>query len=813
MSTQTINFITWNVNGLRQNRQQKFQELQNADVVFLQETHIGVGDENIIQNYEDKWYFYYTQYNSSSKGTAILVRKTLDFKHISDEKDHCGAYVVLKCKLGGQLYTLVSVYNHETDTKTLDSLSRYLQSMTTGLLVIGGDFNTILNPFIDKKWNTNKMTKNRNHRKLLLFLERFVTSLQLVDVWRRKNPIKQDYTYYIKDTPVSRLDYFFVPEECMWRVRSCKIRDTKITDHQPVCLETNVPADSFQEDPQIQASLQLLNLKNDLLRDELFDEESLDTVSEVDIVTAVNSLQVSDTPRPDGIPVSFYKDKIQDIIPYIKMLYDRIQRGAFNCSERYFNESLKSPHDDNQHFFNVDYLIIATILARHLDDFLKPVSKGKLKDSATIMITYKTLCTQTMLPQFKDEIEEQNKSNSTLCQDFLTVENLLGDTEDFSAQKDNLLCQGCPLTPVLILSKLKCYALKLCKNLENYAIHVFKSSVIVCIPPEDLDKVNTMANRTNEEYDIQTLSKLHVSCIHKSSAVDCDEDEEKKCPESEMESEECEESDYESNGNEEKDKLMESGGRTAMYAVVTLQDSDEVMVAPSNWLSEDKKQCYWPPFKSKEKYLKAVMTGLEPSTGGKPWEKLAVLFHVEYGTYEQAKEKQAAMREKEQHFGEQRPPHNGQPRDAIAKMDKDKRRKETIGVFGKTGQGKSSLLNAILGLHYLLPSGCFGACTSVVTQVEANLTDSNYAAEIELISKEEWENEMSSTDNRTETVIERITALYGADADKKTLEELKNSDKYAEIDNFLSATKKTISHTKVRAKYIWSRHMTTVHTF
>ncbi len=70
------------------------------------------------------------------------------------------------------------------------------------------------------------------------------------------------------------------------------------------------------------------------------------------------------------------------------------------------------------------------------------------------------------------------------------------------------------------------------------------------------------------------------------------------------------------------------------------------------------------------------------------------------------------------------------------KMDKDNRRKETIGVFGKTGEGKSSLLNAILGLDYLLPSGCFGACTSVVIQVEANQTDSNYTAEIELISKE-----------------------------------------------------------------------------
>ncbi len=69
--------------------------------------------------------------------------------------------------------------------------------------------------------------------------------------------------------------------------------------------------------------------------------------------------------------------------------------------------------------------------------------------------------------------------------------------------------------------------------------------------------------------------------------------------------------------------------------------------------------------------------------------------------------------------------------------EKSSRKKATIGIFGTSGQGKSSLLNAILGKQDLLPSDCYGeACTAVVTQVEANLTDSNYIAEIELISKE-----------------------------------------------------------------------------
>uniref|UniRef100_A0A673IKL1 Nuclear GTPase SLIP-GC-like n=1 Tax=Sinocyclocheilus rhinocerous TaxID=307959 RepID=A0A673IKL1_9TELE len=150
-------------------------------------------------------------------------------------------------------------------------------------------------------------------------------------------------------------------------------------------------------------------------------------------------------------------------------------------------------------------------------------------------------------------------------------------------------------------------------------------------------------------------------------------------------------------------------------------------------------------------------------------------------------------------------------RDAISKMDNIcDNKKITIGVFGKSGQGKSSLLNAILGKRNLLPSSCFGACTSVVTQVQANLKDSNYIAEIELFSKEEWEKELNDLfrvlldenedrDEDLETKVEKITALYGADADKKTLEELKKDDKYAEIENVLSGSKKAISNSDVSA--------------
>ncbi|XP_073680065.1 uncharacterized protein [Garra rufa] len=82
-----------------------------------------------------------------------------------------------------------------------------------------------------------------------------------------------------------------------------------------------------------------------------------------------------------------------------------------------------------------------------------------------------------------------------------------------------------------------------------------------------------------------------------------------------------------------------------MYAVVTLQDSDEVMVVPLDWLSLDKKQCYWPPFKSTEKCMEAVQKIFKPETGGKPWEKLNISFHRDYVTFNKAKEGQKEIQE------------------------------------------------------------------------------------------------------------------------------------------------------------------------
>ncbi|XP_035382765.1 nuclear GTPase SLIP-GC-like [Electrophorus electricus] len=132
-------------------------------------------------------------------------------------------------------------------------------------------------------------------------------------------------------------------------------------------------------------------------------------------------------------------------------------------------------------------------------------------------------------------------------------------------------------------------------------------------------------------------------------------------------------------------------------------------------------------------------------------------------------------------------------RDKISKLSKDIKKKITIGVFGKTGDGKSSLINAILGEKFLLPSGSGSACTSVIIQVEANVKDSEYTAEIEFISEEEWKLEFKSLLSLSEpggetdkdelhAAKEKIRSLYGADSmNSEELKEKENSFKIGEL--------------------------------
>ncbi|TDH02908.1 hypothetical protein EPR50_G00157490 [Perca flavescens] len=155
----------------------------------------------------------------------------------------------------------------------------------------------------------------------------------------------------------------------------------------------------------------------------------------------------------------------------------------------------------------------------------------------------------------------------------------------------------------------------------------------------------------------------------------------------------------------------------------------------------------------------------------------------------------------------------------ILDLETDKR--ELIGVFGKTGAGKSSLINAVIGVKNLLPSGSVSACTSVMIKVEANKENQKYVADIEFITKEDWKDELWSLlnflrDNADQEnsqeeeedfhdTEEKLSALYGEEWKNKSPENLMDNKYFKEIPEFLDSKKKRLtceSAKELSAKFV-----------
>ncbi|XP_053298914.1 nuclear GTPase SLIP-GC isoform X2 [Pleuronectes platessa] len=125
------------------------------------------------------------------------------------------------------------------------------------------------------------------------------------------------------------------------------------------------------------------------------------------------------------------------------------------------------------------------------------------------------------------------------------------------------------------------------------------------------------------------------------------------------------------------------------------------------------------------------------------------------------------------------------------------RKRMLVGVFGRTGAGKSSLINAIVGEKNLLPSGSVCACTSVIFKVEANNDSKKYEAEIEFIKKEDWKEELwfyknLLDDDADDDAHKKMTALYREDWKSKSVEELMDKKYFRGIPEFLTGNKKTL---------------------
>lgn len=179
-----------NVRGLRQSRKrmQVFQWLldQNMHVYLLQETHL-------MQEQHSKWKTnwggecFFSGNDSNKEGVAILINPSCSLKVINSYNIVEGRILGVHLTVNETNYLIVNIYGPNKDSIDLFvSLETFLGNHKDKHVLLGGDFNTVLNVNTDKR-NGNQNTHLNCRKKLFDIIE----SEELTDIWRILNPEKK----------------------------------------------------------------------------------------------------------------------------------------------------------------------------------------------------------------------------------------------------------------------------------------------------------------------------------------------------------------------------------------------------------------------------------------------------------------------------------------------------------------------------------------------------------------------------------------------------------------------------------------------
>ena len=193
-----LNIVSLNVRGLRDYKKRKsiymYLKKKNADFVFLQETHCCTSSEN---QWRKEWggNILFSHGSNNSKGVAILIKPNANCKIDNVVCDTDGRYILVRMLIDNQYYYLLNTYFPNTEKDQiifLDHLCAKIDNVVDReQLIMGGDINIAIDPIMDRR---SKNKDSDDHKNSRIRLKRFLLKLNLVDIFRVKNPHLVKYT-------------------------------------------------------------------------------------------------------------------------------------------------------------------------------------------------------------------------------------------------------------------------------------------------------------------------------------------------------------------------------------------------------------------------------------------------------------------------------------------------------------------------------------------------------------------------------------------------------------------------------------------
>ena len=238
--------LSLNVRGLNDARKRRkiftWLHHQSADIIFLQETY-STPEVEIMWKNEWGGKLIFSHGTRHSRGVAICFKSKLNFDIKTVKTCNDGRFIYLDILIDDSPFKLLNLYapnRAKCQTNFLLQIKNLLlkeDCINSNELIIGGDFNCVLDPSLDKKGGTESDNKSRVVNTIGLLMHTF----DLHDIWRIKNPDVQKFTWRQKKPPVyCRLDYWIISDCLHEYIKVADIKCTPFSDHSAItlCLES-----------------------------------------------------------------------------------------------------------------------------------------------------------------------------------------------------------------------------------------------------------------------------------------------------------------------------------------------------------------------------------------------------------------------------------------------------------------------------------------------------------------------------------------------------------------------------------------------
>lgn len=207
---------------------------------LLQETHTNLNSEKIWKNELGKNYeVVFSHGTKNSRGVAIILPIALNYQIDEIDIDNDGRSLILTIQKENIKYTIINVYaptkDHNIEQMNfINTLITKIRKYNTQNLIIGGDFNTVLNPDIDKSGGITAEKQSDYAQKILEMMEEF----NIVDVWRILNPNTKRFTRRQTNPLIqSRIDYFLISANLLNLIENCNIEPSIKSDHSLISID------------------------------------------------------------------------------------------------------------------------------------------------------------------------------------------------------------------------------------------------------------------------------------------------------------------------------------------------------------------------------------------------------------------------------------------------------------------------------------------------------------------------------------------------------------------------------------------------